>query len=102
MVERRYAVIFSSCRARDDEGYAEMDAALLAAVQQQPGFAGVESLSADGRGITISYWDSLESIQAWRELALHRVAQSEGKSRWYRSYRIEVCRIERQYSRGEA
>jgi heme-degrading monooxygenase HmoA len=98
MGPRRYAVIFSSERGADDTGYAEMDAALLEEVRQQPGFAGVDSLSADGRSITVSYWESREAIRAWREHALHREAQARGRSLWYRRYRIQVCRIERDYA----
>jgi len=97
----RYAVIFRSEDGENREGYAEMDAALLEAVRGQPGFRGIESLGAGGRSITISYWDSLEAIRAWREFALHREAQAAGRAGWYRRYRIEVCRIERGYSFGD-
>lgn len=92
-----YAVIFHSEAGADLAGYAEMDAALMAEVRRQPGFVALESLAEGPRRVTISYWENLEAIRAWRELPLHREAQAAGRARWYRRYRIEVCRIERSY-----
>jgi heme-degrading monooxygenase HmoA len=94
----RWAVIFTSEAGADRAGYAEMDAALVETVHRQPGFCGVESIGDATRSITVSYWDSEEAIRAWRDHAEHRVAQSEGRSRWYSCYHIEVCRIERRYA----
>ena len=48
----------------------------------QPGFLGIES-ARDGLGITVSYWDSLESIAAWKQNAQHLVAQQRGRDVWY-------------------
>jgi heme-degrading monooxygenase HmoA len=62
----------------------------------QPGFLGVESVRA-GLGITISYWDSLEAISAWREHAEHLVAQRLGYEVWYQSFKIRICKVERDY-----
>jgi heme-degrading monooxygenase HmoA len=64
----------------------------------QPGFLGVESTrGADGLGITVSYWESLEAIRHWRTHAEHRLAQESGKVRWYACYRLRVCRVEEEY-----
>jgi heme-degrading monooxygenase HmoA len=63
----------------------------------QPGFLGVESVrNAHGVGITVSYWSSLAAIRNWRAHAEHQVAQSQGRSNWYREYRLRVCRVERE------
>jgi heme-degrading monooxygenase HmoA len=94
----KYAVIFISERSDVDDGYEDTDRMLFEQVQRQPGFLGVESLGAEGRGITVSYWESEASIAAWRELDVHRLAQQRGRSTWYQSYRVQVCRIEREYS----
>ena len=37
------------------------------------------------------------AIRAWREQADHLADLAAGKSRWYRAYRIRVCRVEREY-----
>ncbi|ABC82886.1 antibiotic biosynthesis monooxygenase family protein, partial [Anaeromyxobacter dehalogenans] len=65
----------------------------------QPGFLGVESArGADGLGITVAYWRDEDAIRRWRELADHRAAQRAGRERWYRAYRVRVCRVEREYA----
>lgn len=91
-----FAVIFTSLRTGEDPaGYAAMAARMESLAAQQPGFLGVESgLCDDGRNMTISYWDTLESIRRWREQVEHRFAQKRGKEAWYRSYRLRVCRVE--------
>lgn len=93
-----YAVIFTSLRTDGDrEGYEATAGRMVELASQQPGFLGIESArGADGLGITVSYWESLESIRVWREQAEHRMAQQAGRSTWYQSYRIRVCRVERE------
>jgi heme-degrading monooxygenase HmoA len=91
-----YAVVFTSLRTDfDDEGYAAMAERMVQLASEQPGFLGVESArGADGVGITVSYWDSLDSIRRWREHAEHRLAQRDGKAKWYAKYCLRVCRVE--------
>ena len=71
-----YAVVFSSQRtAADAEGYAEMSDRMFALAAQQPGYLGVEAVSGeDGLGITVSYWEILDSIRNWRAQAEHKIA----------------------------
>lgn len=90
-----YAVIFTSIRTEGDHGYAEMAARMNALAETQPGFLGFES-AREGLGITVSYWSSLEAIRAWKAHAEHREAQLRGRG-WYRTYRVRVCRVEREY-----
>ena len=94
-----YAVIFTSRRTDiDAEGYSATAERMVQLASEQPGFLGVESArGADGLGITVSYWGSLGSIRRWREHAEHRLAQRDGKARWYASYRLRVCRVEAEF-----
>jgi len=94
-----YAVVFTSQRsAADPEGYEAMANRMVELAQQQPGFLGIESArSADGVGITVSYWESEESIRRWHEQAEHREAQRLGRERWYDAFQLRVCRVERAY-----
>lgn len=94
-----YAVIFSSYLSRDTEGYSEMSEKMVDLVRKQEGYLGHES-ARDGIGITVSYWDSLESIKKWKQNEEHLFAQSEGRNRWYQSYRIRICKVEREYEGG--
>jgi heme-degrading monooxygenase HmoA len=91
-----YAVIFSSLRADDDEGYAEMAERMLELAASQPGFLGVES-AREGLGITVSYWTSLEAIRRWKQNAEHLEAQRLGHQRWYAGFRVRVALVEREY-----
>lgn len=98
-----YAVIFSSQLASDAarrEGYAETAAAMVELARRQPGFLGVEGTrGADGFGITVSYWDSPEAIEAWKSNEAHRAAQARGKSQFYDRYSLRVCCVERAYEK---
>jgi heme-degrading monooxygenase HmoA len=90
-------VIFTSERtAEDPAGYAETADEMVALASRQPGFLGVETArGADGIGITVSYWESLEAIGEWRRHADHQAAQRVGRERWYRAYKLRVARVER-------
>jgi heme-degrading monooxygenase HmoA len=91
-----YAVIFTSERTEGDGGYGKMGDKMVELASAQPGFLGVESVrDQDGIGITVSYWDSIDAIKNWKEHGLHRVAQDKGKSEWYKSYSLRVCKVER-------
>ena len=94
-----YAVIFTSTRTAIDEGYGAMADRMVELATRQPGFLGVESArGADGLGITVSYWASLEAIAAWKSNAEHRVAQTSGHRKWYEHFETRVARVERAYS----
>ena len=90
-----YAVIFTSRRAEQHEGYGEMADRMVELAGEQPGFLGIESVREGAVGITVSYWDSLEAIDGWRENAQHRIAQSKGREAWYDEYAVRVARVER-------
>ena len=82
-----------------------MAARMVELAREQDGFLGVESASrtSDGFGITVSYWRDLESISRWKAQSEHAAAQRMGRDAFYRSYRLRIARIEREYGfdRGE-
>jgi heme-degrading monooxygenase HmoA len=90
-----YAVIFTSRRGEEPDGYGEMSERMVELASREPGFLGIESVREGAVGITVSYWASLEAIEAWRKHAEHRVAQRMGRERWYDEYSIRVARVER-------
>ena len=91
-----YAVIFSSIRTDDSEGYGEMAERMVELAAQQPGYLGMES-ARNEVGITVSYWESLEAIRHWKANAEHLLAQKLGREKWYAAYKTRVCRVERDY-----
>jgi heme-degrading monooxygenase HmoA len=92
-----YAVIFSSLRTPGDHGYSDMAALMERLVAAQPGYLGHDSARDDGCGITVAYFDSLESIAAWKRNTDHALAQKLGREKWYEAYEVRVCRVERAY-----
>ncbi len=91
-----YAVIFTSIKNTADEGYAEMAEEMTLLAQQQPGYIGHES-ARNELGITVSYWKDLVSIRNWKQNARHLLAQGMGREKWYYSYRVRICLVEREY-----
>jgi heme-degrading monooxygenase HmoA len=74
-----YAVIFTSQRTEGNRGYGHMADRMAQLARQQPGFLGVESVrGADGFGITVSYWESEDTIQCWKAHSEHKLAKEFG------------------------
>jgi glutathione S-transferase len=100
--EHVFAVIFSSKLRPGPElqrEYAQVAQAMDALAKTQPGYLGMESArGADGLGITVSYWSSMEAIAAWKQHPEHRAAQARGNSEFYASYDVRICPVERGYS----
>lgn len=91
-----YAVIFTSTRTENNEGYEETAERMVELAKQQPGFLGIES-ARNEIGITVSYWKDLESIRQWKLNAEHQLAQQMGKEKWYSHYKTRICKVEREY-----
>jgi heme-degrading monooxygenase HmoA len=95
------AVIFTSVRTgADDVGYAETAEAMERLAAQQPGYLGIES-AKERLGITVSYWASADDARAWKAVAEHQLAQQRGRDTWYRTYRVRVATVEREYGAAE-
>ncbi|MCE3227818.1 MAG: putative enzyme involved in biosynthesis of extracellular polysaccharide [Bacteroidetes bacterium] len=88
-----YAVIFSSTKSDDLEGYAEMDEKTMTLAQEQPGYIRYESVANGNKGIFISYWESKEAIENWRKNATHQMAKSQAV-KWYKRYLTQICLVE--------
>jgi heme-degrading monooxygenase HmoA len=94
-----YAVIFTAQRTAGDNGYNKMAEHMEELAKQQPGFLGIESAEDQlGFEITVSYWDTEESIRAWKAHLEHQVAQKQGRKLWYEHYEIRVAKVERAYN----
>lgn len=93
-----YAVIFTSLKSENTEGYDEMNDNLEDLVKGEKGYLGHDSVT-NGIGITVSYWDSLESIANWKKKKEHRFAQIYGMRSWYKHYCVRICKIERDYGK---
>ena len=91
-----YAVIFTNLRTDTDAGYEEMAQEMVCLAAEQPGYLGHES-ARSGLGITISYWESLEAIKAWKANLDHQLAQKYGREKWYSAFKTRIALVERDY-----
>ena len=91
-----YAVIFTSLLTEEDKGYAEMADQMENLAKSQPGYLGIES-AREQVGITVSYWESMESIANWKANTDHLFAQQKGIKDWYSWYKVRICAVEREY-----
>lgn len=92
-----YAVIFSSIRTANIDGYSKMADLMQELASKQEGFLGVES-ARNELGITVSYWQDLDSIKKWKLNDDHLAAQYSGRAEWYKYYTIRIARVERDYN----
>jgi len=91
-----YAVIFSNQHRGAPPDYAATAERMSELAPTMPGFLGYESTrGADGFGITVSYWSSLDAIAGWRAQSEHALAQAAGRERFYATYDLRVARVER-------
>lgn len=88
-----YAVIFSSIRSDEDNGYDEMSEKMMELAKKEEGFLGIES-ARNELGITVSYWKDLESIKKWKNNPEHKIAQEKGREIWYSSFKTRIAKIE--------
>jgi len=92
-----WAVIFTSKRRpRDDHEYDQTAGRMETLAASIPGHLGIESVrDANGIAITVSYWESEDSIAAWRDHPEHLDAKSRGRGDWYEWYELRVARVDR-------
>lgn len=93
------AVIFEvEPAARED--YFRIGAELAPLLRQIDGFISIErfqSLSDEGRVLSLSFWRDEAAVAAWRNLDAHRAAQAAGRAGVFRDYRLRVAQVVRDY-----
>ncbi|HSC69654.1 MAG TPA: antibiotic biosynthesis monooxygenase [Cellvibrio sp.] len=92
-----YAVIFHAEIAQLDDEYFATAKQLRELALSQYGCLDFVATTEGEREIAISYWPSLEHIRHWKQNTPHLGAQQQGRSRWYKSYKVEVMEILRTY-----
>ncbi|MUJ27919.1 antibiotic biosynthesis monooxygenase [Aliivibrio fischeri] len=64
------------------------------------GFISIErfqSLTNEGKVLSLSFWRDEDAIQQWRSLESHRFAQSKGRDGVFENYRLRVAGVIRDY-----
>jgi heme-degrading monooxygenase HmoA len=95
------AVIFEVELVEDrGQRYFDLAAALRAELEAAEGFISVErfqSLTNDGKYLSLSFWRDRAAVEAWFANPNHRTAQQEGRAALFRDYRIRVAEVFRDY-----
>lgn len=84
--------------------YLEIAVELRGFLENRDGFISIErfqSLTEEGKILSLSFWRDENAIKAWRNLLEHRTAQRKGKEALFRHYRIRVANVVRDYSGTE-
>ena len=83
--------------------YFELAGMMREEIQNQPGFVSIERfrhIEDDHRVVSISTWESEAAIKSWRENLTHRMAQKEGKASIFKTYRLRVAEVIRDYGKS--
>ena len=93
-----YAVVFTSVKTEDLNGYGETADRMEELVQDIPGYLGMDhAQTPGGLSITVGYFRDADAISQWRSNLEHRAAQKRGRAEWYQSYTLHVAKVERSH-----
>ena len=84
--------------------YLEIAASLAPILKEIEGFISVErfqSLSNEGKILSLSFFENEEAVIAWRQLEEHRRAQTAGRDLLFENYRLRVVQVMRDYGKNE-
>jgi len=85
---------------RDKDYFLEVEK-LQNEIKNAKGFISVERFvnkSTPGYYVSISSWEDEESVNRWHKNSKHIIAQNLGKKEIFRSFRIRVANVIRDYS----
>ena len=60
-----------------------------------------ESITTPGKFVSLQFWRDEESVAKWRNLQKHREAQKKGRGSIFKSYRLRVAQVLRDYTMDE-
>jgi heme-degrading monooxygenase HmoA len=60
-----------------------------------------ESITNKGKFVSLQYWRDDESVRKWRNLQKHREAQKKGRGGIFKSYRLRIAQVVRDYTMDE-
>jgi heme-degrading monooxygenase HmoA len=60
-----------------------------------------ESITAKGKFLSLQFWRDEESVRKWRNVLRHREAQKKGRAGIFRSYRLRIASVLRDYGMEE-
>src|SRR5204863_7762012 len=99
------AVIFEVWPASGrKEDYLDIAATLKPDLEKMDGFISVErfqSLTDDGKLLSLSFWRDEAAVKAWRNQQAHRQSQAAGRAGVFADYRLRIASVVRDYGLDE-
>ena len=92
-----YAVIFKAEINELDDSYLKIAKRMRELAIKDYNCIEFTSCTEGNTEIAISYWLNKEAIRAWKKNPEHQQAQELGKSKWYKSYQVQVVEVLNQY-----
>jgi len=86
------------------EEYLAIAAKLRPELDTIEGFISIErfqSFNDPEKVLSLSFWRDEESIQEWRNLEMHRYAQSKGRNEIFKDYHLRIATVVRDYGMFE-
>ena len=80
--------------------YFKIAAELKPVLEKIEGFISVErfqSINDPGKILSLSFWKDEESVKSWRNIEVHRSAQSEGRNNIFKDYHLRIAEVNRDY-----
>lgn len=100
------AVLFEAQAASAHQArYLQLAAELKPLLADIDGFIDIErfqSLTTEGRILSLSWWRDEEAIRQWKQNVFHQAAQAEGRETIFAGYRIRVAQVIREYGSERA
>ena len=95
------AVIFEvEPKPGQTNSYLELAADLAPLLKDVDGFVSIErfqSLTNEGKLLSLSFWRDEAALSAWRNVEMHRQAQKAGRGSIFTNYRIRIASVMRDY-----
>ncbi|EML9493541.1 antibiotic biosynthesis monooxygenase [Enterobacter ludwigii] len=96
------AVLFEAQAAPAHQArYLQLAAELNPLLADIDGFIDIErfqSLTTDGKILSLSWWRDEEAVRHWKQNVFHQAAQREGREAIFTYYRIRVAQVVREYA----
>ena len=84
--------------------YMELVGTLKADLDKADGFISLErfeSITTKGKFLSLQFWRDEECVRKWRNLQKHREAQKQGRGGIFKSYRLRIAEVLRDYTMDE-
>jgi heme-degrading monooxygenase HmoA len=94
---------FTPAQGRFHE-YMDLVGTLKAELDKADGFISLErfeSITTKGKFVSLQFWRDEEAVRKWRNVQKHREAQAKGRAGIFKSYRLRIASVVRDYTMDE-